>query len=173
MRFLDRVGLALVAPARAFAAVDAEGERGRGGLPDAFRLLGLKFLALELKALVAIGWMLLLRGDVMRGVTLFGGRLSATLGTDLILILGAGAVVTVAAGRRRSPARDFDLAAVAWIPYLAVELAAQLVFTAARVSPSRGVSDALGVAALGAMAVWVILAIRHARRRPAPAKDAA
>jgi len=60
-----------------------------------------------------------------------------------------------------------DLAAYAWVPYLAVELAAALAFTALRRAPSRIEHHA--VAALGlawALAVWIVGLLALRARRP-------
>ncbi len=121
MSFLDRVGQALVAPRRAMARVDADG----GGAADALLLLLCKLVSVELPALVVAGWALVL-GGAGQAMTLLAVRLRAALAMDVILMLAGGVLVTLFAGRRRSPGRDFDLACVAWTPVLIVDLAASL-----------------------------------------------
>lgn len=157
-----RVGLALTAPAQAFARADRAG--GRAGLTDAVALLFLKILCLETRALVAAGWSMVQVG-VMPSLSGLGPRLQAAIGTDLVLVFVSGMLVTAAAGRRRRPGRDFDLAAVAWIPYLVITLIATLVVTVLELRLRRGVSDVLGLSAIAVMAAWLGLAIRHARSR--------
>ena len=121
MTIVDRVGQALVAPRRALARTDAEG----GGASDALALLLVKLVCLDLPALVMAGWAMLL-GGFGQGLTLVGLRMRAALSMDVVLMFIGGIVVTLAAGRRRKPARDFDLACVAWIPVLLVDAAASL-----------------------------------------------
>ncbi|HKA89208.1 MAG TPA: hypothetical protein VKE22_16190 [Haliangiales bacterium] len=121
MTLLDRVGQALVAPRRAMARVDADG----GGAADALVLVIAKLVAVELPALVVAGWALIL-GGVGQAVTFLLVRVRGALGMDVILMLVGGAVVTLVAGRRRSPGRDFDLACVAWTPVLVVDVTASL-----------------------------------------------
>ncbi len=157
-----RVGLAVIAPRRAFEISDAA--HGRAGLSDVATLLLLKFVCVEVRALVAVAWTMVTVG-FMPGLGALGPRLQAALGLDLIVVFGGGVLVTLAAGRKRRPSRDFDLAAVAWIPYLVVTLIAQLVLTIAGVRPPRLVNDAIGLIALAVLAGWLGMAIRHARQR--------
>ena len=160
MGFIDRVGAALVAPRRALAA--AEG--GRGGLPDAVLLLVLKLLCFETQALVVGLWSFVAVGP---GVALRAlvAHVSTALGTDLVLLVAAGAVVTVLAGRRRNPARDFDLGAVAWVPVLAVDTIASLAARLAGVEVGPTAASVLWLVALGWMGLVLSLAVETARGR--------
>ncbi len=162
--FVDRLGLALIAPRRACAISDEL--RGRAGLSDAFTLLCAKVLCLELPSLVRAVWAMIVNG-VGSGATGVGMAIQDAAGVDLILLLAAGLLITIGAGRRRAPGRDFDLAAVAWVPYFAIDVTARLGFAIAQVHPRRAVTDALGIVAYGTLIVYVGLAIAHARRRPA------
>jgi hypothetical protein len=152
---------------RAFSLSDAAG--GKAGLGDAATLLFLKILCLETRAIVAAGWSVVQVG-VMPALAGLGPRLQSAIGADLVLIFAGGLLVTIAAGRRRSPARDFDLAAVAWIPYLVLSLAATLVAGVLGWRVPRGASDILGLTAMAVMAGWLGFAIRHARARRAEAR---
>lgn len=162
MRLLDRVGQALVAPRRAMARADAEG----GGAADAVILLLCKLVSVELPALVVAGWALVLGGGG-QAMALLGVRLRAALGMDVVLMLAGGVVVTLLAGRRRSPGRDFDLACVAWTPVLLVDVAASLAANVldARVPP--WLRWGLWGAALLWMGVLLGAALMQARSREA------
>lgn len=168
MTFTDRIGLALVAPRRAFAASDAAAGRP-GGLGDAFLLLGLKFLVTEVKTIVAALWLLVVRGEPLRVLTILAGRMQAAIGTDVLLILVGGVIVTVAAGARRQASRDLDLGGVAWVPFFALGLVVELAGAVLRFRPGPAVADALKVAGFALWGLMVGLAVLHARARRAPA----
>jgi hypothetical protein len=159
-----RVGLALVAPARAFQLADDAD--GRAGLGDVATLLFLKFVATEAKAIVVALWTMVSVG-ILPGLGALGPRVLAAIGLDLLLVFGGGLVVTVLAGRGRRPSRDFDLASTAWIPYFTVTVLATLVLALTGWRPRALPGLVLGYAALGVYAVWIGLAIRHARARKA------
>jgi hypothetical protein len=162
--FVDRLGLALIAPRRAFAISDEL--RGKGGLSDAFVLLCAKVVCLELPSLVRAVWAMLVNG-VGAGVAGIGMAIQDAAGVDLILLLASGLIITIGAGKRRAAGRDFDLAAVAWTPYLAIDVLARLAVAVTGVHPPRSVTDALGIVAYGTLLVFVALAVRHARQRAA------
>jgi hypothetical protein len=161
--FTTRVGLALIAPRRAFELVDAA--NGRAGLTDVATLLLFKFLAVEVVAIVMASWTVIGVG-FMPGLGMLGPRLQATLGFDLIVVFGGGALVTLSAGGKRRPGRDFDLAAVAWVPYLVVTLLAQLVLSIAGIRPTLRMSQMITMLGLAVLAGWLGMAVRHARQRP-------
>jgi hypothetical protein len=159
---VDRLGLALVAPRRAFAVVD--GAEGRAGLSDASTLLILKFVALELRVIVAALWTMLQVGFAA-GLGSLGPRVIGAVGLDLGLLFAGGLFVTVAAGRKRKPSRDFDLAASAWIPYLGFSLAVSLLLAVSGLKLPRVATDTLGMTGLALYAGLLGLAVQHARRR--------
>lgn len=160
MGFIERIGTALVAPRRALSEVG-----DKGGLNDAALLLLLAFLATELRAIVAAAWMALVMGPGVAGSALLT-RLSSAIGVELVLVFGGGVVITLFAGKRRSPLRDFDLAGVALVPYLAVELAGSLWATLLGPSMGQAFSSLLSLIALGAFAAMVVLAVIETRRPP-------
>jgi hypothetical protein len=164
--FVTRVGLAVLAPRRAFELADAA--NGRAGLTDVATLLLFKFLAVEARALIMAAWTMIGVG-FLPGLGMLGPRLQATLGFDLIVVFGGGALVTLVAGGKRRPGRDFDLAAVAWIPYLVVTLVAQLVLVIANVRATLRLSQVITLLALTVLAGWLGMAVRHARQRRAVA----
>ena len=165
--FVDRVGAALVAPGRAFA----EAEAGRGGAGDVAWLLLAKVVCGEARAVVAAVWTMVAM-DPMAGLSALARQVQAAAGLDLLVWAGAGLVVTAAAGRRRSPARDFDLAGVAWVPFLAVGVVASLAMTLAGWTPPRAVTDGLGLGALAWTLGRVARAAGFARGRAAPGRAA-
>jgi hypothetical protein len=99
------------------------------------------------------------------GLADWGAAVQESAGADLVFLAGAGVIITIAAGARRSAARDFELAGVAWIPCFALNAAARLGFELLGVRAGRGATDALGLATLAALLLGVALAIRHARSR--------
>jgi hypothetical protein len=163
--FVTRVGLALLAPRRAFELADAA--NGRAGLTDVATLLLFKFIAVEAIAIIMAAWTMIGVG-FMPGLGMLGPRLQATLGFDLIVVFGGGALVTLSAGARRRTGRDFDLAAVAWIPYLVVVLLAQLVLVIAGVRPTPRLNQMITLLGLAILAGWLGMAVRHARQRREP-----
>ena len=158
---IDRLGAALVAPVRAMARADSP--RGAGRAPaDLGVLVLVGFTAANLLPLTRAGW-LLVGGEGMSAVHVLLAHLSDWLRAPLACAVVSGVAVTLAAGRRRSIAADFDLGCVASVPLAAVALLGEL---AAR----AGVQPALaGRVALGAGAGWsaalVVLAVRQTRRR--------
>ena len=82
-------------------------------------------------------------------------------------------VIAVAASSRRRGARAFDLATVAVVPYVSVDVATRVVVALTGIRLPRVASDVLGVFALGWTVVWVGLAVVVARRgEPPPAEVA-
>jgi hypothetical protein len=157
----DRIGAALVRPARALA--DSDAGHG-GGAHDALLLLLLKLVCLDTPALVAAGWTGLLVGP-REAVQMLVARLSAVIGLDVACIFAGGVLVTILAGRRRAVGRDLDLGAVAFVPLLAVEVVAGLV----AVVLGLRLSALGGYLVLGAGGLWMAtllgLAVRQARLR--------
>jgi hypothetical protein len=159
MPFAERIGAALLRPSEAFAA--SEADRGRAAA-DAFVLLGLKLLCLELPALVAGLWALLLIGPGL-GLSHLLGALDQAWRVDVLLIFGATLVIVIGAGKRRDWARDFDLAAVAWLPALVVVVLASI--ASLFVGPNLWLRRGASIAAVAWVAFLCIPAIRVARRR--------
>jgi len=169
--FLERVGGVLAAPPPTMRAL-ARGGLGGGqhALRDVGILLGLRLVAGELPSLVAAS---------ARAVKLsLGAGLQSLLVTvgqiapDVLGILVAGLLLSALAGRaRHTPgperATAFDLAAYAWVPYLAGRLVFVLGSIASGRVPSpvaQQVADV--VALLWAAFAWVsaLVALRDERR---------
>jgi hypothetical protein len=150
--FVERVGAVIVSPRRAMRAA-AAAPAGQGGRDVAW-LIVLRLVAGETPRIARA----LVRGIESGPAT----GLSALLSTagevlpDVIGILIGAIAMALFAGRGRGE-RALDLAAYAWVPYLAVELGAALLFSALGHEPSavaRHVTDAIAVG--WAIAVWAI-----------------
>lgn len=161
--FVDRIGAALVAPRAALAAADQEDAAGRTGT-DAALLLVFAVLALHTTQVVVSVWLGAV-DSVSSGFSAVVALIGRSVGTDLVFILVAGVVVTAAAGKRRSVGRDFDLACVAYVPFLTVKLLSYLVVTLAGIAPTKAVTDSVMLIAIGWAGVVLALGILHARRR--------
>jgi Yip1-like protein len=159
MTFTERIGGVLVAPRQTFAKL----ARGAARPSDVAWLLLLRLVAGELDRFahaIAVG-------------REFGGgaalqeilTVSTTVLPDVIAILAAGMLLQLLSRAKNA----FDVAGYAWIPYLAVQLAGALYFTARRYPPSpRALSilEAVGVA--WALAVLVV-AVVETRKLEVPA----
>lgn len=169
MGWMERLGAALVAPARALAAAETTAGTGRPPADLAILILA-GFMASRLPRLVKVGW-LTVDGAGVDGVHMLLADLSGTLMAPLVFVIAGGLVVALAAGRHRSMAADFDLACVAAVPLGAIP---PLIHLMARVGLS---SPALVAAASWTGYLWgavlLVLAARQARRRQmaAPATE--
>lgn len=162
-RIGDRIGAALVAPRRALAAADDEAAAGRAG-SDLAALIVLGFVAAHLRELVAAAWLGWSHG-VGIGLGAFVNALSRAIATDVLVLFGAGLLLTLVAGRARAPGRDFDLTCVAFVPYVVVKLAATLVFLAADRAPGPIVEQVVWFGGLAWCGALLALAWRQARAR--------
>lgn len=159
--FDARIGGVLVAPRRTLGRLAA----GEARASDVVWLLVARLVAGELPRLVRA---LVMARD-------YGGRvgLNALLAVvrdlmpDVLGILIGGFVLQLFVPRgARGYGRSFDLAAYAWIPYLAVELVGALGYTVRGYAPSATANGVItGVALAWALAVWT-LALLQARRLP-------
>jgi len=164
--FVERIGAALADPRAALAAADDPDNAGRTGT-DAALLLIFAVIALHTREVVVSVWLGAV-DSVGSGANALLALVGRSVGTDLVLILVAGVLVTIAAGRRRSVGRDFDLACVAYVPFVFVQLLAYLILGLAHVRLSRALTDAVGAVAFGWAALVVLLAVLHARKRSEP-----
>lgn len=168
-RFVDRVGAALVAPRAALAVADDPDRAGRAG-NDAIGLVLLGIVAVQTAQLAVAGFVTV-RDSVMSGVVLLGGALQRALWPDVLVVAIGAAIVTVAAGRRRALGRDLDLACVAFVPYVAVDVAAAVARSIGGWPMTRMASTVIS----GAGALWagvvIVLAVAQARSRPEPAPE--
>lgn len=161
--FAERIGAALAAPTAALSAADDPAHAGRAS-SDATAVLLASAFALHVRALVAAAWIGAV-DSALAGVVAAAGVVGRAIGWDLAFLFIAGGVVTIAAGRRRAVGRDFDLAAVAYVPFAFVRLIAGFAAALAGGSLPRAATDVAGVAALAWGGGAVALAIRVARAR--------
>ena len=160
-KFIDRVGAALVAPRRALIAADQTPDPGKTGT-DAAMLILLGIVANHTRELVAAGWLAKTDG-VGVALAVLASALSAALLSSLVFLFVSGTALTILAGKHRSIGRDYDLACVAFVPFITVEIGAALVFRVAQIRPggtASGVATviayawALGVIVLGLQLAW-------------------
>ena len=164
---IARLGLALVRPRAALAVADDPTDAGRAGT-DLVVVLAVALVAIATRELVAAGWL----GAVIDpgiGLRVLLGAASRAVTPALALLVVGAVVVWVGAGARRSLGRDFDLACVAVVPFVAVEVLATLVVRAADVVVTPAASWAIAGVGYAWAAVVLVLAVRQARRAPAAA----
>jgi len=170
--FLERIGLGLVRPRAALALAGDRRNAGRSGtdLLAAFLVL---VLATQLRALVAAVWLgVVVAGSL--GVRAIVQTLSAALVVDLGVLVVSAAVIFAASGARRELGRAFDLACVAVLPLLFVDLGASVVVYAADLEVPRAVMWTLSAASYVWTAILVVLAVLEVRRgEPAAVADRA
>ncbi len=161
MRFDERIGGVLAAPRRTFARLGA----GEARPSDVAWLLVLRLVAGELDRLArAVG--------VARefGVAAAAQEILAVASVvlpDVVGILAAGVLMQLLSRSKRA----FDVAAYAWVPYLTVQLAGALIYSARGVVPSaaaRALIEGFGVA--WALGVWIV-ALVELRKLPAETPD--
>ena len=150
--FLDRVGGVLVAPRATLAREMAD--KAPHGLGDVAWLLLLRVLAGETPRLaraVSLG----VDHGVVFGVQAVLAVFQQVL-PDVAGILVGALVMSLFAGRRARPrGHSLDLAAYAFVPYLATEVLAALLFTLRGYEPSLAKQQGVQAAALAwAAFVW-------------------
>lgn len=162
---IDRLGAALVAPRSALERAEKPTPLGRA--PGDLAVLVLAgFAATHLVSITRAGWMLI-DGDGTGSLDMLLGELSDTVRAPLLFVLVGGLLVLFLAGKRRSPATDFDLACIAAVPIGTTGILVQLL-ARVRFQPAGIERVALAVGVAGG-AVILLLAVRQARRREAAA----
>jgi hypothetical protein len=156
MRFDERIGGVLVAPRKTFARFLG----GEARASDVAILLVLRLVAGELDRFVRA---VFIARDIGVG---FAAQetlaIASTVLPDVVGILAAGMLLQLLAKQKNA----FDVAAYAWVPYLTVQLAGALWFTARGYAPSSRVRELLeGAGVAWALAVWIV-ALVEARRAP-------
>lgn len=159
MRFDERIGGVLAAPRRTFARLAA----GEARPSDIAWLLVFRLVAGELDRLaravgVAREWGV---GAAAQEVLV----VASVVLPDVVGILAAGVMLQLFSRGKHA----FDVAAYAWVPYLTVQLAAALVYSARGTVPgaqAHALIEGLGVA--WALAVWIV-ALVETRKQPAEA----
>lgn len=162
MRFPARIGLAITSPRRALALAADRTHAGRSGT-DLFLVILMMLAATELRGLFGAAWL---------GVAVHAGLgvraaiqvLTRALTVELAFLVIAALLLWVAAGKKRDLGRTFDLACVAALPLLIVELVATVIV---RTFERLSVPDFVGIALAGVSFAWagvlMALALRPAR----------
>jgi hypothetical protein len=165
--FLERVGGALVSPRATLRAI-AAGANGRGAA-DVALLIAARLICGELPRLVR-AWFRARELGFGAGVQTLFATVQTAL-PDLIAILVAALVMSLFAGRppkREQPRADaLDLAAYAWVPYLAITVLASIYFSLRGLPPSHRTEMLVSAIAIGwACVVWLcgLAALRDSRR---------
>jgi len=160
--WLARIGLAIGHPRRALAIAADRRYTGRSG-SDLILAIALLLAATQLRGLAAAAW-LATEVSLGQGVRALRPVLTGTLAVDLgLLLLGALSVFAVT-GARRDLGRAFDLACVAALPLVVVDLVATVAVRAAGVTAvPAAASWLLSALSYGWMGALIALAIRPAR----------
>ena len=161
MRFPARIGLAITSPRRALALAGDRAHAGRSGT-DLFLVILMMLAATELRGLFAAAW-LGVAAHAGLGVRAGIQVLTRALTVELAFLVVAALLLWVAAGRKRDLGRTFDLACVAALPLLFVELVATVVVRAFDLSVPGVVGIALSSVSYAWAGVLVALAFRTAR----------
>jgi thiol-disulfide isomerase/thioredoxin len=161
-------------PRAAVAIGGARRHAGRAGT-DLLALIGVVVVATQLRGLFLSGW-IAVRVDSGLGMRAAMGVLTDALIVDLTFLTIAAVVVFAASGRRRELGRAFDVACVAVIPLVVVELVSTTLVRALDVEVPAGVGWALaGVSYAWSGAVVAVAAMeQRSKRAPdAPADSVA
>jgi len=159
---VHRLGLALVNPRSALAAAGDRNHAGRSGT-DLLVALIVFIFATQLRGLVKAGWL----GSTVNpglGLRALVALLTDALVIDLCVLILSAVIIWVVSGRRREAGRAFDLACVAVLPLLFVDLAGSIAIYAADVVLPRGAMIGLSVIAYAWTGVLVALAALEGRR---------
>lgn len=161
-----RFGAALTSPRAALRLADQPRAGGRA-MTDVALALVLLIVARKARSLVMAG-AFAFSGDISTAGSVVVAAIGAVIGQYLAMIVAGGIVVTALAGKRRSLGRDFDLACVAVIPAIAIELCVYTGVLALGRMPGDVLWRIIGIAAIAWAVALVIVAVIVARGR-APA----
>jgi thiol-disulfide isomerase/thioredoxin len=163
--WLTRIGLAIGRPRWALAIAVDRRYAGRSG-SDLIAMIAVLLAATQLRWLAAAAW---LGGAVDAGLGLRAAMrvLTGALTVDLGALLIGALVVFALAGRRRNLGRAFDLACVAVLPVVMVQLAATVLAVAADRAVPAALSWPLALGWMGALIALAIGPARSAARRGA------
>jgi len=164
--FVSRIGLAVVRPRWALAIAGGRRHPGRSG-SDLLKMLMLVLVATQLRGLVGAIWI----GAVVDGtlgvqaaVRVMTGSLTITLASLVIAAL----VLYAAGGKRRDLGRSFDLACVAALPLLFVDLVATTAIRTVDLELPVIASFALRAISFAWTGALLVLAARTARTGTEP-----
>ena len=156
-----RLGLVVTNPRLALSLAADRNHAGRSG-SDLIALIGLLLLATQLRGLFAAAW---LGQAVSTGLGLRGVMhvLTRALTVDLGFLVLAALLVFGLSGTKRNLGRAFDLACVAAVPLVLLDLTATVIVRALDVHVPSAVSIALGGLSFTWAGVVLALAIAPAR----------
>lgn len=161
MTFLSRLGLAIVRPRAAFALAADRDHAGRSG-SDLLALILIVLLATQLRGIVGAIWLGSAVGGGL-GMQAIVRVLTDALVVDLGFLVISAVVIWAGAGPKREMGRAFDVACVAILPLVFVDLVATVIVTAIGVHVPHAVMIALSIVAYIWTAIWVVLAVLEAR----------
>jgi hypothetical protein len=151
LSFVERIGGVLAAPRRTFARLAG----GEAHAADIAWLLAGWLVAGDLPGLARCVVMAH-AFDVWTGVQQLLRVVSSALLPSILGVMLAGLLLSLLAPRKRRARADaFDLAAYAWVPYLAVQLAGSLAYSLLGREPGdRARMIVTGVGLVWAVAAW-------------------
>lgn len=161
MTFLSRLGLAIVRPRAAFALAADRDHAGRSG-SDLLGLILILLLATQLRGIVGGIWL----GSAVAGrlgVQAVVRVLTDALVVDLGFLVISALIIWAASGTKRDLGRAFDVACVAVLPLVFVDLVGTVIVTALGVHVPHGVMIALSIVAYAWTLAWVVLAVLEMR----------
>ncbi len=164
-RFVTRIGLAVADPRWALAVAADRRFAGRSG-SDLIAMIGILLVATQLRGLVGAVWLgIEVQGSL--GVRAAMHVLTRALTVDLgFLVLGA-LLLWALSGAKRNLGRAFDLACVAALPLLLVDLGATVVVRAFDLEVPQMIAWVLAGISWSWSGALIALATRPARVAPA------
>jgi thiol-disulfide isomerase/thioredoxin len=164
--FVSRIGLAVVRPRWALAIAGGRRHPGRSG-SDLLKMLMLVLVATQLRGLIGAVW-LGAAVDATLGVQAAVRVMTGSLTITLASLVIAALVLYAAGGKRRDLGRSFDLACVAALPLLFVDLVATTAIRAVDVQLPLVASFALRAISFAWTGALLVLATRTARTSAEP-----
>lgn len=168
-RFVARLGLAVTQPRWALALAGERAHAGRSGT-DLLALIILVVIATHLRDLAAALWFAI-DIDGRLGLRLVTQVLTGSVVLELAFIVIGALLLWLAAGAQRNLGRSFDVACVAALPLLYVDLGARLVLGALDVAvpaPLSLVLTGVAFAWAGALLALGALTVRGRGKLPDP-----
>jgi thiol-disulfide isomerase/thioredoxin len=163
---LSRLGLAIVRPRFALAHAANREHAGRSG-SDLILLILMVIAATQLRALLGAAWL----GTAVDGTLGFRAAMSIltrSLTVDLAFLVLGAFVLFLVAGKQRDLGRAFDLACVAAVPLLVVELLVTFVVRALDLDVPMPAGWVLAAISWGWAGALLALGTRAVRQRVAP-----
>lgn len=161
MSFVSRIGLAITKPRVAITLAGDRTQAGRSGSDLLLALLVL-LVATQLRWLVSAAWLGAAVAPAL-GARAAVHVLTRSLTLELGLLVVSAAVIFISSGAKRELGRAFDLACVAALPLVIVNLVAQTVIGIGDLPLPAVVASAIELVSIVWMAALTVLAIPIAR----------